>query len=387
MTLPPPLPRSCSLTSFGQTSGWDCAIVIPAKDEEQRIGACLTAAGTACCQTGNGAAGIIVVVNNTIDTTASCISDWAMVHPDIPLVVVDCIFDAADAGVGSARRLGLDLGCRMVGADGALLTSDADTLVRSDWITQNLSELEHADLICGTVLGQPDEVRALPPEIAGHGSAEWDYVNGCIALAAALDPQPHDPAPAHHNAAGASLAVSAQVYEAVGGLPVIQMGEDRALAERIEAHDFKVRYSNLAVVETSCRMEGRTDGGMAGALRARAFEDDPFADEWLEPTAAFALRYRLRGVLRAVWPNETDLRRVLSECLNPATADRLLARPRPRFSGAFIAEAEKVLPRTRLRLSDCKRELPLLQALIAECHASRMQHEPSHPTQFRTAAE
>lgn len=365
MTRHLPLPRSCTLTSYGASTAWDCAIVIPAKDEEDRVVPCLMAAATACRNVADHVSGIILVINNTTDRTAVAAGEYALSQPDIPVVVIDCHFDPADAGVGSARRLGLDLACRMVGQSGTLLTTDADTLVRPDWIAQNLAELLRADMICGTVSGQPDEAQNLPPAIAAHGSAEWDYVNGCVALAAALDPLAHDTAPAHHNAAGASMAVSARVYQAVGGLPVIQIGEDRAFAERIEAHDYRLRYSDRVIVETSCRMIGRTDGGMAGALRARAFETDPFGDEWLEPAAAFALRYRMRGGLRAVWPDLVGLHNVLSGCLSPSTADRLLADPIPHHCGAFIAKAENELPRVRLRLSDCRQELPQLQAFLA----------------------
>lgn len=109
---------------------------------------------------------------------------------------------------------------------------------------------------CGTVLGQATEARALPAAIAAHGSAEWDYVTTCIALAAALGPQPHDPLPTHHNAAGASLACTSAVFSAVDSLPVMQMGEDRAFAETVAAHDFRLRYSGGVIVETSCRMGG-----------------------------------------------------------------------------------------------------------------------------------
>lgn len=370
MTLPPPLPRSCALTSFGAIAAWDCAVVIPAKDEEQRIAACLTAVADACQTVKNLRCGIVAVVNNTRDTTAATIAAWAGLQPDVPVILLNCTFDSACAGVGSARRLGLDLGCRMVGMDGVLLTTDADTWVRQDWIAQNLAELDRADLICGTVLGQPDEARALPAAISAHGSAEWDYVNASNALAAALDPRPHDPAPPHHNAAGASLAVTARIYAAVGGLPVIQMGEDRAFAALIEAHDYRVRYSDLAIVETSCRMQGRTVGGMAGALRARAFEADPFADEWLEGARAFVARHQLRGALRAAWPDKTKVHRVLRTALNDTLSAVIINTPLPPYCGALIDRAELALPRVRLRLSDCRRELPDLQAALAGCRNS-----------------
>ena len=361
-----------TILRLGRKAGWDAAIVIPAKDEEERLPACLDAAGAAIRAAvhaiGDMRVGIVLVVNNSTDATARRASDWAAAHRSVPFVLIDCDFPAWRAGVGAARRLGLDTACARLAPNGALLTTDADTLVRQDWVIRNLAELQGADLICGTVLGQPDEARALPAEIAGHGSAEWDYLNASIRLVARLDPQPHDPTPAHHNPAGASMAVSRAVYEAVGGLPVQPMGEDRAFAELIEAHDFRIRFSAAPVVETSCRMIGRTEGGMAGALRSRAFEHDPFADEWMEAADTLALRHGLRGRLRAVWPDEPALHRVLSASLGQLPADRIMSRPTGPHFGAFFAGVERSVPqlaRHRLQLSDCRRELPRLRELLA----------------------
>ena len=362
----PPLPIHARMTCFGARSNWDAAIIIPAKDEARRIQSCLTAAGQAAALVKPDRVGLIVVVNNTTDATANHVSSWAA-GQDVPVILIVCHFDPADAGVGSARRLGFDLGYRTVQSNGALLTTDADTLVASDWVRRNLAELRSADLICGKVNAIASEAAALPPEIAGHGSAEGDYVAAAVELAALLDPRPHDPAPTHHNAPGASLAIRRKVYAAVGGLPIIQIGEDRALAALVEDHDFRVRYADTVVVETSCRMTGRTEGGMAGALRARAFEANPFADEWLEPAATFYRRHRLRAALRAVWPNETRLRQILGAHLGPGIARTIMAADRPGHFGQFFYSVEQTAPalaRRRMRLGDCRAQLSALQAML-----------------------
>ena len=348
--------------------GWDAAIVIPAKDEENRLRACLDAAAIAIRAAGGICAGIVLVVNNTRDASALRAFDWAVTQRVVPFAMIDCDFWPGEAGVGAARRLGLDMACGHLAAHGALLTTDADTLVRDDWVIGNLAELRAADLICGTVLARPDEARALPGEIAAHGSAERDYLAGSVRLVARLDPQPHDPDPAHHNPAGASMAVSRRVYEAVRGLPVLALREDRAFAERLEAHDFRVRFSPNVIVETSCRMTGRTGGGMAGALRAHACEPDPWADEWMEAADTLVLRHGLRGRLRAIWPDTRALHGVLCEVLGPGQADRIMAAPPGPHFGAFFAAVEERAPelaRHRLRLSDCRRELPRLREHLA----------------------
>ena len=364
---PPGLIRY-SAQRFGQMAAWDAAIVIPAKDEQARLHACLDAAAVAIHAASDLTAGIVLVVNNTTDESAHRAFEWALDRGVVPFVLIDCAFAPAEAGAGAARRLGLDTACDHLAAPGVLLTTDADTLVRDDWVIRNLAELRVAELICGTVLGRADEARALPPAIAAHGSIEQDYLTASIELVARLDPQPHDPAPAHHNAAGASMAVSRRVYEMVGGLPPLPMSEDRAFAERVDAHDFRIRYSAAAIVETSCRMTGRTAGGMAGTLRARATQQDPWADQWMEAAHALAWRHGLRGRLRAGWPDAPALHGTLCAVLGQRHADRITAGPPGPYFGAFFAALEHSTPRLvrdRLRLSDCHRELPKLRALLA----------------------
>lgn len=390
MTVLSPLPIRRTELRLGCMAGWDAAIVIPAKNEEARLPACLKAAEVAARMASDRTVGIVVVVNNTTDASALRAFGWAAAQFFVPFVLIDCDFSAAQAGVGAARRLGLDTACRHLAAHGALLTTDADTLVRDDWVIRNLAELRGADLICGTVLMHPDEARALPPSIAAHGDAEQDYLAASIRLVARLDPQPHDPDPPHHNAAGASMAVSRQVYMAVGGLPAVPLCEDRAFAERVEVHDFRIRFSDTAIVETSARMTGRTDGGLAGALRARLREPDALVDEWLERAETLALRHGLRGRLRAKWPDADALHDVLSAFFGQADADRIMPRPPGRHFGAFFACVERNalrLARHRLRQSDCRRDLPKLQALLAAVEPAQTSHLARVATAARNRAD
>lgn len=368
MASSPPAPIRHTAIRVGQLTDWDAAIVIPAKNEEYRILECLDAAARAILLAKHSTIGVVLIVNNTSDCTASRALNWATVQNFLPFVLADCDFSPAEASVGAARRLGLDTACNHLAPHGALLTTDADSAVHDDWVVRNLSELSNADLICGTVRCRPEEVRALPCATRAHGCTETDYLKASMQLVAKLDPQLHDLAPAHHNAAGASMAVSRKVYEAVGGLPVLRLSEDRAFHARVEACDFRVRFSPRVIVETSCRMTGRTDGGMAGALRARAVERDPLADEWIESPDALEFRYRLRGRLRSIWPEAAALHSALSECLGQHIADRIMARPIGPHFGAFFASLERQTPqlaRHRLRMSDCRKELPRLRNLLA----------------------
>ena len=320
-----PDPLSTLITAFGPAGPWTAAIIIPARDEAQRILRCLDAAALAACTAHPVVTGLVVVVNNSTDGTYGLAVDWATAHPNVPLLLVDCHFAPHQANAGAARRVGLDLAAGHVVPTGALMTTDADSAVRPDWVTGNLDALQHADLICGRFVADPVEARTLPEAVTRHCTVESDYLSVAVKAAALLDPQPHDPDPPHLNAPGASLAFTRHLYETVGGMPAISMSEDRAFAALAEAHDFRLRHSDTVIVETSCRMTGRTGGGMAGALLARAVEADPLADEWLEPAATFVLRYRLRGHLRAAWPDPIALQARLADALGFAEAVRLMS--------------------------------------------------------------
>ena len=242
-----PVPIRYRSLGLGPMADWDAAIVIPAKDEQKRLHACLDSARTAIRMARAMTVGIVLIVNDTRDATAERGTAWAVDQGVVPFVLIDCAFAPTEAGAGAARRVGLDAACEHLAAHGALLTTDADTLMRDDWVIRNLAELRGAELICGTVLRRADEARALPAAIGAHGCIEADYATASIELVARLDPRPLDPPPAHHKAAGASLAVSRRVYEAVDGMPARPISEDRAFAERVEAHDFRVRYSSAVI--------------------------------------------------------------------------------------------------------------------------------------------
>src|SRR5690606_27406058 len=63
----------------------------------------------------------------------------------------------------------------------------------------------------------------------------------------------------------------------------------------------RICYCSQARVMTSCRMDGRAEGGMAQALRIRAGSEDFLIDESLEPAHLVLLRAGTRASARRVW--------------------------------------------------------------------------------------
>ncbi|MCB1461154.1 MAG: glycosyltransferase family 2 protein [Nitratireductor sp.] len=322
---------------FGGTHSWPVAVTIPARNEARRLLACLNTTSASL----RGRGGIVVAVNGSTDETFALAEAWFRATGSSGILINEAE-PPQGSGVGRARRLAI-AACERRLADGAVvMTSDADSCVAGDWVDANFAELNGADLICGTVQPDPEEFAQLPATIGRRGAIEGEYMALTIAARTLLDPVPHDPAPTHLNAAGASLAFRMGLYHDVGGIPDLQLGEDRAFVAIAEKRGWRIRHSARAQVNTACRLRGRTSGGMAGALRARITEPDPLVDELLEPSRQTLLRARLRGALRKRCADSAGFEQEWKE-----------------------VEKRPDLQRVRLRLSDLTRELPFLTAAVA----------------------
>ncbi|MCO6383345.1 glycosyltransferase family 2 protein [Oceanicola sp. 502str15] len=337
--------RDVHRREFGPQGAWPLVITVPARNEEERLPACLDAAARSL----RGRGAIVVAVNGSQDATRAVAEDWFR-RSGLSGAVLDEPNPPEAGGVGRARRVAIASCAARLAPDAVVMTTDADTCVAGDWVDANLTELEHADLVCGTVLPDPEEAARLPSVIGRNGAPEGEYMALTLAVRHLLDPVPHDPAPTHINPAGASLAFRMALYDALGGFEERSMGEDRAFAALAEARDWRVRHSSRAQVTTSCRLSGRTEGGMAGALRARILEADPLVDEVLEPAATTILRARMRGTLRRRWIGSG-------------------------FGAAWAAleTGTAELRRERMRLSQLRLELPRLQRELARLAPTRSQ--------------
>jgi hypothetical protein len=218
---------------------------------------------------------ILVLANNCTDATVATLRamEQAGDIPGLHLRVVEATIAPPDAHVGTARRRALDAGAAWLAedsvVDGVLLSTDADAIAPSDWVRANLRALRHAELVGGRLRLQ-EETQAIDPTLrALHDRIEeyWSAVRG---LEEALDPPAHDPAPRHGDHVAASLSLRADLYQAVGGLPMLACGEDNALVSRVRRHGGRVRHCPHVSIAVSDRGIGRVQGGMATEMTRRA---------------------------------------------------------------------------------------------------------------------
>ncbi len=242
------------------------AVAIPARDEADRIVGCLDALQG---QIGARLDHIVLLVNNSRDATASR-ARAAAGQLGTAVHVIETVLPPEQANAGHARRLAMAHAARLVGADGVLLTTDADGQVDPDWLAANLAAIrDGADLVAGWVELDPVEWGRIPMRLHRDDARECAYDMLCDEIHARLDPDPADPLPRHTQHSGASLAVTAAAYERCGGVPAIPCGEDRALVDALRRVDARIRHALEVHVTVSGRTEGRSPGGMADTIRRR----------------------------------------------------------------------------------------------------------------------
>ena len=266
-TLPPPHPRCVA------------SIAIPARDEAERIAKALHAFVGQRRLDGApfdpDAYEVLVLANGCVDDTAAVVERCAARAPRHAMYVVRCDANAPESRhVGAARRAVMDAAAArmlaLAGADRAVLTTDADTVVAPDWVAQNLAALRGADVVAGRVVPDPVECAALPGAVRAQLGDKTAYEFALAALESALDPLPHDPWPRHWQRCGPSLALRASTYARVGGLPPHACLEDFALYRALLSIDARVRHSTRVRATTSLRVAGCVAGGFGSEVAAMA---------------------------------------------------------------------------------------------------------------------
>lgn len=212
---------------------------------------------------------VVILLNNTDDRSSEIVTSVAARMPGIRLTVSDVRLPPAQAHVGFARKLAMDIASDLIGdRGGVILTTDADAVPNDNWIEANLAAIASgADLVGGRVVGDREEEARLGPHFQRRARSYARYADLCDELASLIDPLEHDPWPRHHDHTGASLAVRSEVYRRVGGLDPLPFREDLGFVAKVQASGYRLRHAQDVEVMVSARTVGRASGGMADCLR------------------------------------------------------------------------------------------------------------------------
>ena len=277
-------------------------VCVPACNEADQIGNLLASLASQTVATPMRPLKVVVIINNSVDGTADIVESFQC-EPRLIIRQMDITLPSESAHAGAARRLAINAGADWLEADaicdGVLLSTDADAIAPDEWVARNLAALQSADLVGGRlVISREVDVPASLIDLHARIELYWAAVR---ALEDRLDPPAHDPAPRHGDHTGASLALRAALYRAVGGVPPLATGEDNALVAAVQRVGGRVRHCPNVWIEVSGREVGRSSGGMAEemARRRKALGALPYR----LPSAAYWLsKIERRAAWRAEWP-------------------------------------------------------------------------------------
>ena len=288
----------------------EICIIVPVRDEAENIEATLLALTNQVDLDGKPLAKnryeIIVLANNCADNSAQIARKFATNQPDLRLHVVEMTLKSDRAYIGWVRKLLMDEACRRlksIGRNrGIIASTDGDTRVSPTWIAAILSEINNGiDAVGGRIVTDRRERLTLDKSTRLYFLRYIAYEYLVAQLETSIDPDPFECFPRHHQHYGASLAVTAQIYAKVGGLPPLHSSEDVALYEALKRVDARFRHSPMVKVTTSARAIGRAKAGLSdrlSQLKIMAQKNQPMLVESAQLVAA---RYSVRRELRYLW--------------------------------------------------------------------------------------
>ncbi|HEY0814308.1 MAG TPA: glycosyltransferase [Pseudonocardia sp.] len=228
------------------TQLWRVGVVVPARDEADRIVACLAAIATAVRVAGCPAVTCVVADRCTDATAALARAAGA-----------DVVVNPLPRRVGTLRTIGVDrVGALLGGVTERiwLLSTDADTVVPPSWVVDHLRHAEAgADAVAGAV--DLDDPHALSADVLARYTT--------LVARRVADRT-------HGHAYAANLGVRADAFRRVGGYPAVASGEEHALLNRLRRAGFRVVSPTDVRARTSARTQGRAQGGLADLLRGLA---------------------------------------------------------------------------------------------------------------------
>ena len=220
------------------------AVLVPARNEQARIPRLLASVAAATRQLGSDTRVHTVVACDTCtdDTAARAARSGAHVTAGRFGTPAAARAAAADLAAGLFVDHGLE-GCWIA-------STDADCVVPVDWLS---SQLVWADAGHDAVAG------AIEIEDWTENPLARDGYERLLATR-------QRPDGTHTGVYGANLGIRGSALAVVGGIPQVEVGEDRALWDAVAHHNLPRISPSSPAVLTSARPVGRAVGGLADLL-------------------------------------------------------------------------------------------------------------------------
>ena len=248
-------------------------VVVPARDERERIHDCIAA--LAAQTIGTDTFEVVLVADACSDGTDQLAAVIAA-----ELGVRLRVMQGPGAGAGAARRTGMEAAAELLlrsgRPQGLIACTDADSRPEPDWLERQLAHLgAGARVVAGLVELDRREAEDLHEGVCARRERD--------AAARLRTLRDRDPSAEHHHFAGASIGIDAATYSAIGGIEPLPALEDAGLAARLDAHGIPILRAADVRVITSARADGRASRGLAvdlavsSWLERRRYDADQFA--------------------------------------------------------------------------------------------------------------
>lgn len=220
-------------------------VVIPARDEQQRLPRCLASVAAARAALREGRPDLTVETTVVLDRCVDRSVDVAR-RAGVRTLVVD------HGNVGAARHAGVRVALGRAASGGVgpadlwVACTDADTVVPPHWLVGQVALAESHDAVVGTV--EP------------LGLTDADVLSAWRARHLLVEGHPH----VH----GANLGLRGSTYLEVGGFRPLPVDEDVDLVRRIRAGATRWVATDRVRVASSARRTPRCGGGFADYLSA-----------------------------------------------------------------------------------------------------------------------
>lgn len=222
---------------IGSTEVEGIVVVIPARDEEELVEACLLSV-VAAARVVRLPVRIVLVADACTDATAE-------IGRTIPEVAV---LETPFASVGAARAAGIRLALNGNPEHTWIANTDADSTVPPHWLQGQLdAALQRYEVVVGTV-------RPRAGDLTAEQQRAWQST--------------HADGQAVGHVHGANLGILFSAYRAAGGFHDQGEHEDVSLVSRARAIGANILSTGALEVQTSGRLRGKTPGGYAAHLAA-----------------------------------------------------------------------------------------------------------------------
>lgn len=290
------------------------SIVIPVKDEEAYISKTLTAFTLQVDFLGNPLNfeefEILILANNCSDKSVALIKQFQNNYPNLNIYLQEVTLSAKQANIGYVRRKLMECAYTRLQKNGGgiIMTTDGDTTVAPDWISQTYREINNgAEVVGGRILLYKNEMESLDQSTRLLHLKDEKYQLLIAELEGKIIDSDFDPVPRHHQHFNGSFAITSESYARSGGVPIVEHLEDCAFFERLQALDTKIRHSFDVKVYTSARCVGRTQIGLSYQLNVWKNLGKNVDQYFVESCASITKRLTQKRSLNDLWKIKNEI--------------------------------------------------------------------------------